>query len=95
MGKKKDKEKGIKVKVEKNKKAKDKEKRSKKTKTKSKGSTNPPPQITPRQRIDMIAEAAYFIAEMHGFDPSRTTLDWQEAERQIDDLLDSKKTSGE
>ena len=44
----------------------------------------------PQQRIDMIAEAAYFIAEKHGFDPRRTTQDWQQAERQVDEMLESE-----
>jgi hypothetical protein len=94
MGKKTDKEKNIKDKAEKKKRAKDKDKRSKKIKKKFKDSTKAAPLITPRQRLDMIAEAAYFIAEKHGFDPTRSTQDWQEAEREIDILLDSKQDSG-
>lgn len=35
----------------------------------------------------MIKEAAYFLAEKHGFDPSFDSLNWEEATRQIDALL--------
>ncbi|MGD9170417.1 MAG: DUF2934 domain-containing protein [Candidatus Thiodiazotropha sp.] len=48
-------------------------------------------EISPQQRIDMIAEAAYFIAEKHGFDPQRVTLDWEQAEKQIDEMLKSEE----
>ncbi|MEW7984235.1 MAG: DUF2934 domain-containing protein [Candidatus Thiodiazotropha sp.] len=46
--------------------------------------------VDPQLRLDMIAEAAYFIAEKHGFDPQRATQDWQQAEAQIDEMLKSK-----
>ncbi|MCU7891133.1 MAG: DUF2934 domain-containing protein [Candidatus Thiodiazotropha sp. (ex Ustalcina ferruginea)] len=60
-------------------------KREKKTKKlKQKAST-----ITPEQRLDMIATAAYYIAEKHGFDPLRATQDWEDAEQQIDAILKS------
>jgi hypothetical protein len=81
MGKKSDKEK--------NKKGKNEKKVGKQAKKQKKDSKKPPT-LSPQQRIDMIAEAAYFIAERHGFDPTRTTQDWQEAERQIDDMLNAK-----
>jgi hypothetical protein len=48
-------------------------------------------EISPQQRIDMIAEAAYFIAEKHGFDPQRVTQDWEQAEKQIDEMLKSEE----
>jgi hypothetical protein len=48
-------------------------------------------EISPQQRIDMIAEAAYFIAEKHGFDPQRVTQDWEQAEQEIDEMLKSEK----
>lgn len=35
----------------------------------------------------MIREAAYFIAEKHGFDPSFDSMNWEEATQQIDVLL--------
>lgn len=43
--------------------------------------------VTAEQRYDMIAEAAYLIAESHGFDSSRSLDDWLEAEAQIDAKL--------
>ncbi|MEW8693363.1 MAG: DUF2934 domain-containing protein [Candidatus Thiodiazotropha endolucinida] len=59
---------------------------SKKEKKGAKGSAA----VNPQLRLDMIAEAAYFIAEKHGFDPQRVTQDWQQAEEQIDEMLKSK-----
>ncbi|MFZ1576677.1 MAG: DUF2934 domain-containing protein [Chromatiaceae bacterium] len=35
----------------------------------------------------MIRDAAYFIAEKHGFDPSFDSMNWEEATQQIDVLL--------
>jgi uncharacterized membrane-anchored protein len=43
------------------------------------------------QRRQMIATAAYFIAEKHGFDPAREDENWREAEVQIDEMLRSAK----
>jgi hypothetical protein len=83
MAKKSDKEKS-----KKEKKKLDKE--SKKSRKKEKKDSKKAVVISPQQRIDMIAEAAYFIAEKHGFDPQRVTLDWQQAEQQIDEMLKSK-----
>ena len=48
--------------------------------------------VSQEQRLGMIAEAAYFIAEKHGFDPHRVALDWDQAEQQIDALLEAKKS---
>jgi hypothetical protein len=61
----------------------------KKSREKEKKDSKKAVAISPQQRIDMIAEAAYFIAEKHGFDPQRVTLDWQQAEQQIDEMLKS------
>jgi hypothetical protein len=83
MAKKNDKEKS---KKEKKKPAKESKKSRKKEKKDSKKAVG----ISPRQRIDMIAEAAYFIAEKHGFDPQRVSQDWQQAEQQIDRMLKSE-----
>ncbi|MCU7876870.1 MAG: DUF2934 domain-containing protein [Candidatus Thiodiazotropha sp. (ex Lucinoma borealis)] len=63
---------------------KDKKREKKAKKLKQKAST-----ITPEQRLDMIATAAYYIAEKHGFDPLRATQDWEDAEQQIDAILKS------
>ncbi|MEJ2479356.1 MAG: DUF2934 domain-containing protein [Acidihalobacter sp.] len=43
--------------------------------------------VTAEQRYRMIAEAAYLIAESHGFDSSRSLDDWLQAEAQIDRQL--------
>lgn len=43
--------------------------------------------VTPELRYRMISEAAFYIAESHGFDPSRSMDDWLEAEAMIDARL--------
>lgn len=43
--------------------------------------------VTTAQRLEMIATAAYYIAESHGFTPGRSEDDWLTAERQIDEIL--------
>jgi hypothetical protein len=48
--------------------------------------------ISAGQRLDMIATAAYYIAEKHGFDPNRAAQDWEEAERQIEAMLMPEKS---
>jgi hypothetical protein len=93
MAKKKEKLKGSEDKAEKSKKPKVKKKKSKQTKKQKKDRTKATQSKTspvdPQQRNEMIAEAAYFIAEKHGFDPTRAAQDWQEAVGQIDDMLNS------
>lgn len=44
--------------------------------------------IEPEQRHAMIADAAYFRAERHSFDPGHELEDWLEAEREIDAALE-------
>lgn len=39
--------------------------------------------VTADQKVDLISEAAYFLAERHGFEPGASMDDWLEAERQI------------
>ncbi|OBS10535.1 DUF2934 domain-containing protein [Acidihalobacter prosperus] len=56
---------------------------SRSRKSKTSGTT----QVTPEQRYRMIAEAAFYIAESHGFDPARSLNDWLEAEGAIDARL--------
>lgn len=46
-----------------------------------------PAQIDSELRYRMISEAAYLIAESHGFDSNRSLDDWLEAEAQIDQML--------
>jgi len=43
--------------------------------------------VTPEQRLQMIAEAAYFIAEKRGFSEGRAEADWLCAETEIDEIL--------
>lgn len=43
--------------------------------------------VTAEQRYRMISEAAYLIAESHGFDSARSLDDWLQAEAQIDRQL--------
>jgi hypothetical protein len=43
--------------------------------------------ITDEQRLDMIAEAAYFKAEQRGFQGGDPEQDWLAAESEIDALL--------
>lgn len=43
--------------------------------------------VTPEQRYQMIAEAAYFLAEKHGFAGRDSALDWVEAEAEIDRII--------
>lgn len=46
--------------------------------------------VTPEQRTEMIAVAAYFIAEKRGFAPGCLAEDWLAAEAQIDRHLSEK-----
>lgn len=48
-------------------------------------------EITPEQRYQMIAQAAYFRAERHGFSSGRALEDWIAAEQEIDSMLKSAK----
>lgn len=43
--------------------------------------------VTPEQRLQMIAEAAYFLAEQRGFEQGDPEADWLCAESQIDKML--------
>ena len=45
--------------------------------------------LTPAERMKMIAEAAYFIAEKHGFSNGRELTDWTAAEKQVDALINN------
>ncbi|NEV61703.1 DUF2934 domain-containing protein [Thiorhodococcus minor] len=44
-------------------------------------------QPTPQQRHDMIAIAAYYLAEQRGFAPGGADKDWLEAEATIDAMI--------
>ena len=43
--------------------------------------------IVPEQRLELIAQAAYFIAERRGFAPGNELEDWLQAEAQIEACL--------
>ena len=49
--------------------------------------SSPSAAVTAEEREAMIREAAYFIAEKHGFDSSFDSMNWEEATQQIDVLL--------
>jgi Protein of unknown function (DUF2934) len=50
--------------------------------------------VTPEQRYQMIAEAAYFRAEKRGFVGGDVSQDWLEAEAEIDSILKKPSKSG-
>lgn len=50
-------------------------------------SAQPAAQIDPEQRHQMIAEAAFSIAQARGFTPSQELDDWLAAEREIEQRL--------
>jgi hypothetical protein len=69
---------------------------SKKTQNAQKGASNSSAKvraeldsvlITPDQRSQMIAEAAYYRAEQRGFSPEDQNRDWFEAEAEVDAML--------
>lgn len=64
------------------------QKKDQKTKRKSAPATS---EVTPEQRLEMIATAAYYIAEGHGFTMGKSQADWQAAEKEIDNLLSGKE----
>ncbi len=43
--------------------------------------------IEPKQRLQLIAQAAYFIAERRGFAPGNELADWLQAEAEIEACL--------
>jgi hypothetical protein len=43
-----------------------------------------PAVLTPAERMKMIAEAAYFLAEKRGFSGGSELADWVAAEKQVD-----------
>ena len=44
-------------------------------------------QLDPKTRHEMIAEAAYYLAEKRGFAPGKELDDWWEAESWIDQYM--------
>lgn len=51
--------------------------------------------LTPEQRYQMIAQAAYYRAERRGFIIGDTTQDWLDAEVEIDRILQQQLGQGE
>jgi hypothetical protein len=49
------------------------------------------PKVTREQRLEMIATAAYYIAERHGFTPGESQADWRAAEKEVDAMLKQKR----
>lgn len=43
--------------------------------------------VTPEERNRLIAEAAYYRAEQHGFNPESQVDDWLAAEAEVDTML--------
>ena len=43
--------------------------------------------LTPAERMKMIAEAAYYLAEKRGFKGGNELSDWVAAEKQVDSLI--------
>lgn len=52
-----------------------------------KGGDSEAADITPKERNKLIAEAAYYRAEQHGFNPERQMEDWLAAEAEVDTML--------
>jgi hypothetical protein len=50
--------------------------------------------VSAEERREMIAVAAYFLAEQRGFAPDGAADDWLQAERQIDRMLDAIRAHG-
>lgn len=46
--------------------------------------------LTPAERMKMIAEAAYFMAEKRGFSGGSELSDWVAAEKQVDAQLSKR-----
>ena len=49
--------------------------------------------ISADERLKMISEAAYYLAEKHGFDPNNKTQDWLEAESMVEAALSESRLS--
>ncbi|WP_295540023.1 DUF2934 domain-containing protein [uncultured Thiohalocapsa sp.] len=54
----------------------------------------PPLDPTPAERTEMIAVAAYYLAERRGFAPGGAEADWLHAEAQIERMLAGAHAAG-
>ena len=50
--------------------------------------------VTPEQRHEMVAVAAYLRAERRGFSPGREIEDWYEAAAAVDTMLATMRARG-
>ena len=48
------------------------------------------PALSPAERMKMIAEAAYYLAQKRGFSGGNEVSDWVAAEKQVDTLLSKR-----
>jgi hypothetical protein len=51
-----------------------------------------PPALDDTERVEMIAQAAYYLAQQRGFEPGHDLRDWFEAERTVDAQLSRRRT---
>ncbi len=65
--------------------------RKKEQKVKQAKSIADRPKVSTQERAEMVATAAYYIAEGHGFTPGQAEADWKAAEKEIDQTLKGKK----
>ena len=62
-------------------------KKEKKEKKAKKAKASAKQLVSPEERQEMIATAAYYIAERHGFTAGESDADWRAAEKEIDEAL--------
>jgi len=48
------------------------------------------PALSPAERMKMIAEAAYYLAQKRGFSSGNELSDWTAAEKQVDTQLNKR-----
>jgi hypothetical protein len=53
-----------------------------------------PLEVSPEEREEMIAVAAYYLAEKRGFPGSDALDDWITAERQIEQMIEGMRNGG-
>jgi hypothetical protein len=53
-----------------------------------------PIEVTPEERHEMVAVAAYYLAEKRGFPGGGALDDWITAERQIDAMIERMRRNG-
>ena len=53
----------------------------------SRSPSGAPAELSPQERREMVAVAAYYLAEQRGFAPGEDVEDWLQAEQYIDDMV--------